>query len=200
MNDPFDDPRTKVSGKSWKRGLLDDDPLADELLDASVVLIRQLGIARRTGDDSCVPKLLDAEARIKRHFPRLRRREVVQLARVLVHIGSVSLRHAMGLTVVLPSGPIPKKTSKRRGEPCHAVWTDKEMTQSLPLIDALRQLFRVKPRLTTHEVLGMMKERGWTPASEAKSISCYVRDFMGRSSEFRRAGRRGRYVVWRWKP
>lgn len=201
------EPRGKVIHQRGHRRQDPDFPVADDLLDASVKLVRNIGVFRRDGDAvarSGVPvadKLIAAEARIKQYFPRLRRREVVLLARVIVHIGSASLRHALGIVYILPERdePIPVPVYKRYSDMRykHRVWANKAMTESISLDSALRQLFQVKPRLMTSEIMSMMRERDWVPATQGRSMAAYVRDYMDREPGFQRVGRRSKgAILW----
>jgi hypothetical protein len=197
---------TKIACRSIPRDGFDRNK-SDEVLDIAVKLVRTLQVYRRTGDRADLKGLRPHEDAMRLHFPSLSRGEVHRLANVLVHIGSMALRHALGMKVVVPGSPEgleapPRITRDSQGRLLNIRLEDGTL---MALEDALLQLFKEHPRMTASEAAEQMRSRGWTHLFAGKNSQSSIRDYMRKSPSFRLChtrktrtfGGRGGYLVFR---
>jgi len=180
---------------------------SDEVLDVAVKLVRAIQVYRRTEAKADLQLVLQHEKGMRLFFPSLCREETQRLANVLVHVGSLALRHALGLSVVVPG-------SQEGIEPLQGLTRDKQGRQRnirledgslVPLEDALLRVFKEKSRMTASDAFELMRDRGWTLLHEGKYPKSRLRDCMDKSARFRRCktGRprkfagRGGYVLFK---
>ena len=197
---------TKVACRSIPRDGFDRNK-SDEVLDIAVKLVRTLQGYRRSGDRADLKGLRPHEDAMRLHFPSLTRGEIHRLANVLVHIGSMALRHALGMKVIVPGSPegleaAPRITRDSQGQLLNIRLEDGTL---VTLEDALLRLFKERSRMTASEAKELMKDRGWTHLYAGKCPQGSIRDFMRKSPSFhlchtrktKTFGGRGGYLVFR---
>lgn len=85
------------------------EDLSDEVLNIATDVVR-IGIKVRMGraDKKMLSEFKEAVRLMQKHFPPLRAKDVVKFSRVIVRVGSTSLRRACGLPVMGFDGePLP---------------------------------------------------------------------------------------------
>jgi hypothetical protein len=199
MEDPVSNSDTRIVKKAPEA--LIDRHKADEVLEIAVKLVRMQQSYLYSQDRAMLKKARPLIAALRLHFPSLSRGEVLRLANVLVHIGSLALRHALGMAVVLPGTKEHLESAIKisRDEQGRRLNVRLEDGTLITLEDALLRLFREHSRLTAIEVLSQMEERGWAYLFRGKNPSASVRECLRKCPLFREIEKRpgSRTVVFR---
>ncbi len=190
-----------VRKNSAPRALLDTHK-ADEVLEAAVKLVRAHQRQRRSGD--VPPKELAAhEARLRAHFPSISKTDAYRVANVLVDVGSLALRQALGLKVVLPEKqevpPMPAVAPRFKPSPAFRIESGGARV-ALPdgievqLGPALAVMLGDQ-RMAVADVVADLETRGWQYVCRAESPRHSLLKYLDTSGLFRRVSCRGAATV-----
>jgi len=167
----------------------------DEVMDLCVKFVRSIQLLRQAKSQEAAKKCLRYERQLKRHFPSLTRSEAVRLANLVVHAGSLSFRHAMGMKVVLPQKIEMERVQSKGPKTFWFVMKEGE-TEKTSLDDAMIQAAQEEKlgRFMVADIFDHLRQRGWM--LDRRLGLTHVRYALKRSPSFRQCSPKGAYRLF----